>query len=79
MTPTQTVSDWMYIVNTKVLYRNLENEFPQCSAWFVFRDVLYYWYSYCELSGERGIKKQAFYYFCKFVLNSKEIFLAQFL
>ena len=30
MTPTQTVFEWMYIVNTKVLYRNLENEFLQC-------------------------------------------------
>lgn len=51
MTPTQTVSDWMYIVmNTKVLYRNLENEFLQRAAWFMFQDVLYYWYSYCELS-----------------------------
>ena len=50
MSPTQTVCEGMYIVNTKVLYRNLENEFRQCGAWFVFRDVLYYWYSYCELS-----------------------------
>ena len=32
MTPTQTVSDWMYIVNTKVLYRNLENELSFPSA-----------------------------------------------